>query len=126
MRGSPPSQGQCEGIYIGHVDCQECLADAFAHRRQRLGVSPDTEGAVLFDKFTGNEAAYDGLELRRQVWSARERIRILEPILGGGSAKHQPCDAVHGVFRHITACVHLVSACFFKRGSHLGLHVASY
>ena len=80
-----------------------CLAPAFAHRRAKLGMADDSAvGGLLFDKFCGNDATSSGAAARRDVFSTRNNIKILEPILGGGSAKTQPCDGAHSYFRQVT------------------------
>ena len=59
-------------------------------------------GALLFDKFGGNEADLHGSAVRRDLWCRRNNVVALEAIVGGGSAKGQPCDGAHAYFRQAT------------------------
>ena len=36
------------------------------------------------------------------MWCRRNNVVALEPIVGGGSAKGQPCDGAHAYFRQST------------------------
>ncbi len=84
---------------------EHCLSPAFRARRAALNMSDDSEvGALLFDKFGGNEATSKGYATRRDLWCKRNNVVALEPIIGGGggSAKGQPCDGAHAYFRQLT------------------------
>ena len=77
---------------------------AFVLRRQALGLPSDALGMLLADAFTGNHATLAGEALRRAKFF--EEFHILGPpqMPGGWSAKGQPCDQLHHVFRaHVDA-----------------------
>ena len=83
-----------------------CLTPAFERRRSLLGMTDDSRaGALLFDKFTGNDAETCGHKRRPDMWLRKNHVIMLDAILGGGSAKGQPCDGAHAHFRRLTIMV---------------------
>ena len=73
---------------------EHCLATAFQYRRLKLAQEDGTDpavikpGGVLFDKFTGNEATSGGHQRRREAFSRKNSIRLLDAIPGHGSAEN--------------------------------------
>ena len=77
---------------------RECYTHAFANRRQRLNLSKDDIGVLLFDGFTGNTSAADGLDKDRSDWLREDNIRTC-CLEAHASAEMQPCDCAHAYFR---------------------------
>ena len=77
----------------------ELFAPAVKLQRIKYGLAHSVKGLLTCDGFTGTFATKQGEHLRRN--QILEEMNMLEPSeeRGGWSAKGQPCDKVHAVFR---------------------------
>ena len=74
---------------------------AFVARRIQLGLPPDAKGLLIVDAFSGNHSFLGGEDGRRKLFAEEFSIVLPLKMPGGWSAKGQPCDQVHAVYRRI-------------------------
>ena len=72
---------------------------AMVQRRLLLNLPPGAKGLLIVDAFSGNHSFLGGEEQRRKLFAEEFHCVLPLKMAGGWSAKGQPCDQVHSVFR---------------------------
>ena len=77
----------------------ELYKGAFSLQRAKLSLSQDHKGLLLADAWSGNQAGDQGLALVRKAWSIENNVLLPLKMPGGWSARGQPVDQIHHLFR---------------------------
>ena len=77
----------------------EAIKPSLKLQRQTHGLDHHDKASITADAFSGNFAFCSGEDRRRELWCEEANsIQAARPP-GGWSAKGQPCDALHMLFR---------------------------